>query len=94
MGEPKRLCKGGFIDDQYSPSVLTAVEQAKLLPQEDWLAGEHCLAFTLPGKKNGLLPPSAILSILYISNKCSVLMLIKGFISGERALFVWNNNRL
>ena len=34
------------LEDQYSPSVLTAYEQAKLLPWEDWLAGEHCLAFT------------------------------------------------
>ena len=38
------------LDDRYSPPVNTAVEQAKLLPREDWLAGEHCLAFTLPRK--------------------------------------------
>ena len=39
------------LDDQYSPSVLTADEQAKLQPWEDWMACERCLAFTLPRKR-------------------------------------------
>ena len=48
--EQKRRFKV-VLDDRFSPPLNTAGEQAKLLPREDLLAGEHCLAFTLPLKR-------------------------------------------
>ena len=54
------------LDDQYSPSVLKAGEQAKLLSWEDWLAGEHCLDFTLPLKRTVSSHQARFLVSLYL----------------------------